>query len=188
MKYIFILIIFTHFALAKNCIYKIEAQDIEANWTAFKTPAKVGVSGRFKSLGLKKEIFSAASIKEAITGVSFNINTMSTWTRNNARDAKIIKFFFSGHKDGFKITGKINKIKNNKLHLDIKMNGVSKTVPMNITQESSIFRARGTIDIFDFGLHSSLAKINKACQKLHQGKTWNDVDIELKINFDKTCK
>lgn len=174
-------------SLFADCTYTIQKEDFTANWTAFKTPAKVGVSGRFRDLGLKKEILKEKDLKSALNGLTFNINAKSVWTRNASRDAKLIKYFFSNMKNKSMITGFIKEYDDEDLLLHVNLNGTSKDVPMKVTLSDSIMSAKGTIDVFDFALSDNLSAINKACKTLHKGKTWNDVALELKVNFSKTC-
>ncbi len=175
------------FSLLADCTYTIGKEDITANWTAFKTPSKVGVGGRFRELGLKKEKFTSKNLKTTIKGLTFNINAKSVWTRNASRDAKLIKYFFSEMKNNSLITGFVKEYDDEDLLLHINLNGITKDVPMKVSLTDSIMSAKGTIDVFDFALSSNLSAINKACDTLHKGKTWNDVDLELKINFSKSC-
>lgn len=174
--------------LHASCLYNINSEDIEANWTAFKTPSKLGVKGRFRDIGLEKKNFKADSIESILSGLKFNINAKSVWTRNSGRDAKLVKYFFMNMKNKSMITGSIKEYDSEDMLLSINMNGVAKEVPMKVTVDKSFLKASGVIDVFDFALNSNLSAINKACDSLHKGKTWNDVQIELKVNFNKTCK
>jgi len=170
-----------------DCNFSMTAEDFEANWTAFKTPSKVGVGGRFREMGLKKEAYKGKSLSSILEGKEYKINTRSIWTRNAARDAKIIKYFFTGFKGGFVISGKIKEFDDEDMLMSVKMNGVEKDIPMKVKVDESFLTATGTIDVFDFALSDNLKAINRACKALHQGKTWSDVDLELKVNFKKKC-
>jgi hypothetical protein len=48
--------------------------------------------------------------------------------------------------------------------------------------------AKGKIDLKDFGMLPSLEAINKACYDLHEGKTWQDVEIAFSAVIKKECK
>ena len=173
-------------AQAKNCNYIIKSEDVKLTWTAFKTPAKAGVPGSFDKYGIEKE-YRGKKLKDALTSVKFNIDTKSVNTKNEARDAKIAKFFF-GNMAGDYIKGKIKSYAKKVLTIQISMNGVAKDIPFKMNLKENSFSAQGYIDILDFSLSKSLSAINKACLELHQGKTWNDVALELKAKFKKTCK
>lgn len=85
------------------------------------------------------------------------------------------------------MTGKVAKLKKNTIELDLLINKTKKTIPLKYTLKDKELKAEGTIDVFDFLLHDNLKAINKACYALHEGKTWNDVNIALKTNL-KPCK
>ena len=74
------------------------------------------------------------------------------------------------------------------LKVRFNMNKYTRDVPLKVTKTDSSFSAEGVIDVFDFGLNKSLAGINKACEELHEGKTWSDVEVKLEAKYSKTCK
>lgn len=174
----------TIFLTHAKCI-SFQSSDVTLTWTAFKTPSKVGVPGQFKDLGLKPS-YQGENIKKILKGLSFAIDTNSTDTELKERDQKIVNFFFKKMTKE-KITGSISKIKNDELIVNLNMNDHTLDIPMSYKLEGDEFIASGVMDVFDFNLHESLKGINKACEALHLGKTWNDVELELKIKVSK-CK
>lgn len=172
-------------AFAADCTYTIKAQDVKLKWTAFKTPLKKGVSGTFNKYGIKKR-FQGKSLKNTLTSVRFNIDASSVNTKHEARDKKLSKFFFA-LMNGKKISGKMTSYNKKVLTVQITMNGVTKDVPLAVKINANEMNASGYIDIFDFSMGKSLNSINKACFKLHQGKTWSDVKLELKAKYLKSC-
>ena len=180
------LLTFSLSSYAQDCTYTIKSQDVKLKWTAFKTPLKKGVPGSFNKYGIKKQ-YSGKTLREALTSVKFSIDTKSVNTKNEARDAKIAKFFF-GNMAGDKITGRLKSWSKKVLTVELTMNGITKDVPLEAEVEGNEFIAEGHIDVLDFSLAKSLAGINKACLELHQGKTWSDVELELKAKFLKSCK
>lgn len=181
-------IIFSLFVSASfsACKYEIEAKGVDVIWTAFKTPKKVGVKGEFKELGIKKE-YKGESLESIFTGVKFDIDTSSTWTRNAGRDAKIVKYFFQPMIGGLSIKGSITEFDEDEMVLKLKMNKVEQVVPMSVKVDDKKVVANGVIDVLDFSLANSLKGINQACYDLHQGKTWNDVEIQLVAYYEKDC-
>ena len=152
--------------------------DVMVSWEAFKTPAKVGVKGEFK----KFKIIPAkqkGNISEVLNGATFEVDSTSVHTKNKARDNKIVKNFF---KD-VDIKGKVTSVKAKKFVIDMVIKGKKLKVPMTYVIQGNTLSANGTIDVFDFLLHDNLKAINKACYALHEGKTWNDVNIYLKSTF-----
>ncbi|MAZ47236.1 MAG: hypothetical protein CME65_01655 [Halobacteriovoraceae bacterium] len=173
-------------AFAENCTYKMSAKDVNVSWVAFKTPLKIGVGGKFTKLGVKDR--TAASFSELIQGIKFNIDTASTETGNKDRDKKIIKYFFENMDKSADISGTTLGYEKKVLKVRFNMNKYTRDVPLRVTKTDSSFEAIGVIDVFDFGLNKSLAGINKACEKLHEGKTWSDVEVKLEAKYSKTCK
>ena len=184
MKYLLLLSLISSGVFAQCFSFKKE--DVEVKWVAFKTPSKVGVPGWFKELGLK-DSYSGKNLDDVLTGLTFSIDPTSTYTKNEARDAKIVKFFF-GKMVKDKITGSLKKANDSEVVLNLNMNGIQREVPMTVKLTEDTLIANGIMDVFDFDLQESLGGINKACEKLHLGKTWNDVQLELKIKYSKSCK
>jgi polyisoprenoid-binding protein YceI len=174
-------------AYAADCSYTIKSEDVKVGWEAYKTPLKVGVKGTFKKYGIKKS-FKGNSIKDLLEGISFKIDGASVYSKNEERDAKLAKnFFLLMSKDQF-ISGKVKSYAKKVLTLTITMNGVTRDVPLKVELKDDELEAQGHIDILDFSMSKSLNAINKACFALHEGKTWSDVEIELKAKYSKSCK
>lgn len=174
---------------ASDCTYTVDSKDVKVNWTAFKTPAKAGVSGVFKNLGINNRS-PDKSLKGILTGATYKIDTESVFTKNPARDKKIAKFFFSTLDGGAQISGKIVGMfpKKKQISLKVKMNNIEKTVPLSYSIKKGILVAKGFVDVFDFSMGDELKALNKACFEKHSGKTWSDVSIELHAKFKKKCK
>jgi polyisoprenoid-binding protein YceI len=160
----------------------IDTQSLKVEFVAFKTPLKVGVKGWFTDLGVKK-VYKAKNFAGLFENRSFSINPKSIKTGNESRDMKIAKFFFGNMEKGNRLKGKLLKYGKKELDIEFDINGVNKVVPLKMTRSTNTFEAKGVIDVFDFSLMNSLKGINKACEELHEGKTWNDVEIYLKGKF-----
>jgi hypothetical protein len=173
--------------LAKDCELTADRGNVNLDWIAFKTKNKIPVKARFKYLGIEKEI-KGKGLEDFLTGISFDIDTTSTSTRNTARDANIVKYFFQKLVGGMSIKGKTLKLAIDKLKVAVTMNKVTKLVDLTVKQSGRKITAKGSIDVLDFKLNSALASINKACYDLHKGKTWSQVDLVLTIYTDNTCE
>ena len=170
-----------------------QAGKISVNWTAYKTPAKLPVSGAFDKVTYHSVAKSGVNFREIFVGSTLSIDTASINSKNFKRDAKLIKFFFKSM-NNTTIKAKITDMKSDKrvkgkpktgvFFIDISMNGVTKNIPLSFSYFDSKLHAEGYIDILDFGASKALESINKACFDLHQGKTWSDV----KISFDTAIK
>ncbi len=175
-----ILTIFSINSFAKCLDY--DKSQTSIMWEAFKTPAKAGVKGEFKGFDIKPSK-TKAQLKDILLGSTFSIDSSSVFTKNPARDKKIVSNFFSK----VEIKGKVTQVKQKVLTLELTMNNKKVKVPMNYILQGHTLSANGTIDVFDFMMQDNLSAINKACYALHEGKTWNDVNIYLKSTF-KPCK
>lgn len=184
MKYLILTSILS-FGVFAQC-FSFTKKDVEVKWVAFKTPSKVGVPGYFLDLGLK-DYYTGKNYEDVLSGLTFSIDPKSTETNNQGRNEKIVKFFF-GKMVSEKITGSILKATDKEILLSLNLNGIKREVPLSLKNKNNTLIASGVMDVFDFKLQDSLSGINKACEKLHLGKTWNDVELELKIKYSKSCK
>lgn len=166
--------------------FELKKNSPKIEWTSYKTPAKIGVSGTFKNITFTK-VSSASSIKKVIEGAAFTIDTSSVFSKNPGRDKKISNFFFSTMTGGHKIEGTVSKVTKKFITVDFTFNGVTKSVPLKYEIEDKELEAEGHIDLFDFSMNKQLTAINKACFEKHEGKTWSDVEIEIEAKFKK-CK
>ena len=170
MKKIALLAALSIFALA-------ECQLQSLQWTAFKTPLKLGVKGTFDKIDFTKG-------DECLKGAKVSIDKSSVDTKNPGRD-KTLRLFFFDRLEG-DIKAKIVAVKEKTLDVAITLNGVTKTVPFFYTKKDGLIHAKGVIDLLDFGASKALASIAKACFDKHQGKTWNDVELRFTIDAKTT--
>ena len=173
-------------AFAEDCSFTADSSKFNVSWTAFKTPAKVGVGGSFKSLGLNKSKLASTNVQGLFEGIQFAIETSSVDTNNSPRDKKIHKFFFQNVE---KLEGKVLEADETSMLISLKMNGVQKEIPLTggLNQEG-LYSMSGTLDVFDFNMMKHLKGITEACKALHAGKTWNDVNIKVTVPVKKVCK
>ncbi len=167
--------------------------EFSVTFKAFKTPAKVGVSGSFDRVNFKAIRQTGKNFREIFVGSTVNIESSSVNSKHKERDIKIVTFFFNKMSDD-SIVGKIIAISSDKrvrgkprtgtLLIQMKMNGVTKKVPMTYSYMDGLFSAAGVIDILDFSGSSALSSINKACYDLHKGKTWSDVTIGFSTKIE----
>ena len=191
--FIIIALVSSSVASQKSGCVLAQKGKVTVAWKAYKTPLKKGVSGVFNSvkyLGVSKE---GKNFREILVGSSVSIDTSSVNSKNEGRDAKLIKFFFKKMANQV-IEAKIIDIKADKklkgkprtglITLNITMNGITKVVPMKYNFSKGVFSANGVIDILDFSALNALSSINKACYELHDGKTWSDVNIAFSTHIE----
>jgi hypothetical protein len=169
--------------LLADCHYS--AQSIEVEWEAYKTPAKIDVDGTFKKITLHAK--DQKTQEKLLQHATISIDTDSIYSKNTARDAKLVKFFF--HVQGVKkIDAKVVSLTHNEAIVAITMNNITKNIPMKIDFDADEIEAKGRIDLAEFHMLPSLKSINQACYDLHKGKTWQDVEIEFELKTKKYCK
>jgi len=195
-KILLSLITLFSFSYASTGCVLVQPADMNVTWKAYKTLAKLGVSGQFTSVKYTPGKREGKNFRELFVGSNVSIDTSKISTGNPARDETLVKMFFGKLKNPT-ITAKIINIKKTDKHikgkprtgtLDVKitMNGKTLIVPMMYHYDRGHFQARGNIDLFDFNGRSALATINKSCYDLHKGKTWNDVSISFSTTIKAT--
>lgn len=172
---------------AQSCLYELKPDSLKLEWTAFKTPKKIGVKGSFDKLNIKG-LAKGPNFSSLFNGLTFSLDTKSINTSDQARDKRIFQSFFSNMGGGTNITGGVLGYKRKILQIAIKMNNKEVIVPLTVEKSEHSFTALGHIDILDFAMGGNLASLNEACNELHEGKTWNDVGIALSGKFSKSCK
>jgi polyisoprenoid-binding protein YceI len=182
----FVVMSFQAKANITGCKYSFQDKETTVGWTAFKTPKKVGVKGKFSKFKMKAK--AGDSVEMMLAKASFEINTASVDTTDKARDAKIVNFFFKKMPSN-KITGKVLKSENGKLEVQLNLNGVKKVVPMAYSYDDVIQKLAivGSIDVLDFSMKSNLATLTKACFEKHEGVTWPNVDFEFLTTLKRVC-
>ncbi len=115
---------------AESCHYSLSSSKIE--WTAYKTPKKVGVKGSFEKLEIKTKKNQSKSIEKAIQHAKFSADSTSVVTGNPDRDQKIVNFFFMKNNKAIEISGKVKSIKKEIVEVEFNINGSKKVVPMTL--------------------------------------------------------
>lgn len=148
-------------------------------WTAFKTPEKVGVKGTFSDIKLL-DVKDAPTLEESLKGAAFIVTTSSVSTNDAGRDEKLKVEFFS--KMVGNITGFFGEFKDGKVIVNLTMNGITKEKEFTYVDADDSVKINGSIDILsDFVAKGAFDSLHEACKDLHSGKTWTDVDIAVEI-------
>jgi len=195
-KTLFSLITLASLLSAEGGCVLVQSNDMNVTWKAYKTLAKIGVGGAFTNVTYKATKKEGKNFQELLVGSTVSIDLTKIDTKNSGRDKTLVENFF-GKLKGATIDGKIVSIKadpkeNGKIiyhggvDVNISMNGQSVIVPMRYDYKKENFKAKGTIDLFDFLANDALKSINKSCFVLHKGKTWNDVSIEFSSTIKAT--
>ena len=166
--------------------YRIDGESSSIEWIAYKTTEKVPVKGEFKTIKITNPK-DAPSINEAINGVKFSIPVSSLFTNEPTRDGKLKEFFFGVLDNTEFISGEftVNETESN---VSINMNGVTKTIPIDLIIEGQKASFISTLNLNDWNLQGAVESINKACYDLHKGpdgisKTWDEAEIKAIISL-----
>ena len=158
-------------------------------WTAYKTTDKVAVNGKFNDIRITNSK-AAKTVEDALNGIIFSIPVSSIITEDTTRDSKIKEFFFGAMKNTEIISGTFD-INDQGSFVNITMNGISKTIPVELNIDGQLAKIINTINLNDWNLKPALESLNKVCFDLHKGpdgisKTWEEVEIEAVIYLKVT--
>ena len=145
------------------------------SWHAFKTSKKIGVKGSFREFKMG-DFKKTKNFKGQIDSLEITIDPQKFTTGNKARDANISKFFFSDIKP---IVVKVKKVSKKWITTTIKLGAKTRKTPFRYNLMGDQIKATAHIDLIDFKLSAHLAKLNKACFSMHEGKTWSHVELGL---------
>lgn len=165
------------------CTYTPSAEGVTLEWTGYKTPKKVGVSGTFKKIDIKGAT-KAADMLTSLAGMTYEIHLNSISSGDEVRDTRIAKLLFLGTDT---IKGEFLESKDKKLLFSSLVNKVKKTIILDPTIKGDSLTAVGSFDLMDFSLQENFAEFAKACFARHEGKSWSEVQVTLKIPFLKSC-
>lgn len=170
--------------------FSVIPETITVNWTGYKTSDKIAVKGKFEKVEISNSKEAATAI-EAINGTEFNLPVSSLASGDATRDTKLKTLFFAVMDATASLTGTVNLEADGKGTVNLKMNGITKAVPVTYIISDQIVELHGSLDIVnDFKADAALASIHKACEVLHTGadgvsKTWSEVAIDAAIYLKK---
>lgn len=180
-----VLLVLGSSALAGDC----EVESFSVNWTAFKTPAKIGVKGSFTKPELETRQKKDVCLMSFLPTTTVHIDTSSVKTDSTERDANIVNAFFK-NMTGEYIDAIIKRVdlEKKELSVEITMNDITQTIFMPFTYEDKTFHAIGKIDVLNFSASEALKALNTVCLKEHEGKTWSDVEVSFTIKMKTECR
>lgn len=151
-------------------------------WTAYKTKEKVPVMGTFNTITLTNTQ-EGKPLEESLQGAKFSCDGTTVSTGDTARDGTLTAFFFKRLQGGTAIQGSFGKFENNKVSITFTVNGKTVTKVFDYTLAGKEITIKGSIDILkDFDADKAFTSLHRACYDLHEGKTWTEVDIVVKIS------
>jgi len=164
-------------------MYSVDGE-IVIKWTAYKFTEKAKVSGSLDSveLFLKNE---SGSITSLLTGASMKIYTASVNSNNEARDLKLVNYFFKPFQTEV-IKGKILSVSEDSGNLEILMNKVSQKVDYTYNLEADTLHLSALVELSKWNADEALDKLNEVCFDLHKGadgisKLWPDITVDIRL-------
>lgn len=161
----------------------IDTANAKAGFTAYKSPKMLAVGGTFNNIVFKFK--KGDSIATQLEGASATMEANAINLGDAAKDASLKANFFSQFKKDKKGKQLIRVVFREvvagenlgTMLASVSMNGKSQKVSMQYTIQDGTLTAKGVIDVLDFGLSEAFAKLAKACEALHEGRSWTQVEI-----------
>lgn len=180
-----------------NCIYNYNPSSTQVKWTAYKTTAKVAVSGVFSTVESKSHNQNAHSVAELIEGAAFEIPVSSVSSKNEERDGKIQKFFFGAMLSSKEVAGRLTNVKGDDekgtLSIEMQINDSKQVLEAVYVVDDLYLDVSTQMRLPELGLAEAATSINEACFELHKGedgesKLGDEVDIHIKTVLKKECE
>jgi len=163
---------------------------VKVEWTAYKTPRKIGVDGGFLATVYHGKT-EAKSIQELLLKSRVQLEVNNVDTKDPFRDAKLVQFFFN-MMQGAVIDADIKSIngsdRKGKLIVNVGMNNKAIDVPLQYEVKDGLFRAKGILNLIDFNAQEPLKMLTLNCYAPHEGKTWEDVAVGFSFEIKKRCE
>ncbi len=180
------------FSKAKSCTLSYSPADLKVEWTAFKTTAKVAVSGTFKEVAVKGPS-QGGSVEELLKNSQVEINGKSIHSGNEGRDMNIREAFLAKLAKDAAFKGTFSGITSSGFTLMLDFNGMQREVPMTYSTKDGVFVATGGFDLLDFKANAAYDGIHERCKELHKGadgvsKTWSEIQLKIQAPFKDSCK
>jgi len=176
----------------ESCIYTIDDQSLNFQWTAYKFTNKTGVKGTFDDIIVTSDD-DAASLNELLNSIGFAINTGSVNSNEVTRDLKIAQFFFGTMENTSVINGELNDANDKGVTIALKLNDMTVDVPATIEVSGDTVTLKSTVDFKAFDAAEALAMLNQVCSEKHTGEDgksvfWDVVDIKVQALYKQECK
>lgn len=174
------------------CTYNYQPETTVINWTAFKTTAKKGVSGKFDNFDVLVPNNGNEFMIQSLNSATITIPVNSVNSDNPERDKKIDSLFFGAMEHTEIISVLIKSITETNAVVEITMNGKSVDYEGQITVENQTVIFNATINLDDFEAQPAVESLNTACKELHTGedgvsKLWSEVDIKVETTLKQNC-
>ncbi|NPA45901.1 MAG: hypothetical protein GXO24_01665 [Chlorobi bacterium] len=168
------------------------ADSVIVRWTAYKTTAKVPVSGTFVKTGFKLHS-SASTPLQLLEKAYAKLETASVFSGNEERDGKLRDYFFRKMIETANIEVRTAEIVPSKSMVKMVVRMNNREVPVNFyvkIKENSL-SGEGDIDMVKmFDAADALSALHGVCAQQHTGpdgisKTWPDVHLHFRVYYHK---
>ncbi len=149
----------------------------------FKSAKSVFPNGKLLNATLDIDAFSLDTSADLSNGKAKWPASMAKVRNNNT----VNNFFKKFTKDVGKINAKITKVGDKEITVDIKMNGVTKSIAFAYeVKEDKIF-AKAPLDVLDFNTQDAWKQFGRVCTMgFHKGKSWSTIDVYFTL--PSSCK
>ena len=170
----------------KTANYTLDTQNTKVKCTAYRYPSKNGVEVTFKKFTVTK-LKPTKGVKASILNkAEFKVSTKDLDTGNATRNSRIVNYFFKNMLDTDYITGTLTITDDKKGVVDLTMNQKTEKLNFDYTIKDNIMDITvEKMNIDNWNVSRAFTAFSNICNAVHQGKTWKDVDIKLKIAFKK---
>ena len=166
------------------------ADSLKIRWTAYKTTAKVPVSGTFKDFSYRLST-NADTPNALLDRASVSIKTASVFSGNAGRDQILRDAFFQMMMDSNLIELRTAGWDNAHgiLHTVIRMNNKEIPVDFTVKQKDGSLQGDAQIDVVkQFKAGRALYNLHTMCEDKHTGKdgvskTWPDVQLQFELYY-----
>lgn len=184
-----------HSCKPQVCVKKYSYNSTSVTWTAYKFTSKVGLKGTFSEINVMGTNSNEEDWKKVLLNAVFTIPTKSVNTNLDYRDDNIRNYFFNKMVSTENIEGKITSMDENEALVEIKMNGNTFPMKMQVIRNENIVTFNSVIDLNDWKAKSSMDSLQAYCYDLHKGKDgiskfWPDVKLEITtlLKVTEKCK
>lgn len=188
MKRIILIFLAMTTLLSAACMVEMRSP-VVVEWTAYKTPEKIGVNGGFLAMVYKGKR-RGKDIKDLLLKSRVMLEVNNVDTKDPFRDAKIAQFFFNmmqGAVIDVDITSVNGDESRGTLVINVYMNNRSIDVPLSYEVKEGTFRAKGVLNLADFNALEALKMLTLNCYAPHEGKTWEDVAVGFSFDLAEQC-
>ena len=165
-----------------RCKISFDASRSKIEGTGYKFTEKAGVTASFPKFTVSEA--HGSSLSGLLDDLVVTVDLLSVDSKNAARDQNLRNSLFMGLTDESRVKVVVKDVSGSKLKTQMTLNGVTRDVDFQWTENNGMLIAEGRIDILDFSMNPAFTALQKLCNKLHVGKdgkskTWSDFALKV---------